>query len=181
MKGIKDKIAAMKKKVKGKIAAKIKGKKKAVAVAGLAAGIIALAGCMETQPASRATSATITKPCVEVAVGNNVSNVTVTAYIHVQDVAQSSADSKGSTETQTATPTMDIRPDLDVNYNDALKKATDASWGVLDLLTEAGQQAVLKLMASKVSGVVSVPAKNGDSIQVQCENGQCSVYKDCER
>ena len=90
-----------------------------------------------------------------------------------------SLESTGSTDTfsQTATqtPTTDIKPDIDVHYNDALKNATDASKGVLEKLTDSGAQAVLKMMANKESGTVKVEQNDGTTATVECKDGQCSL------
>ena len=175
-KSVKEKIAVMKKKVKGKIA-KLKGKGASVAVVALA--LLAVCGCLDTAPASRATTASVSKPSVDVTVGSGASNVVVTAYIHVQDIGQASADSEGSTETQTITPTMDIRPDIDVRYNDAIAGATAASKSVLGSIGD-GLTAVLDLMQSKKSGTVAVTKTDGTAATVKCEDGQCSFCEDCQ-
>lgn len=172
-KSVKEKIAAMKKKVKGKIA-KLKGKGASVAVIALA--LLAVFGCLDTNPASRATSASVTKPSVGVSVGSCASNVVVTAYIHIQDIGQASADSEGSTETQTTTPTMDIKPDINVRYNDAIAGATAASKTVLGSIGD-GIEAVLQLMQSKSTGTVQVQKTDGTTATVECADGQCSFVR----
>ena len=92
-----------------------------------------------------------------------------------------SLESTGSTDTfsQTATqtPTTDVKPDLDVRYNDALKNATDASKGVLETLVSSSANKVLSLMQSKESGTVEVKKTDGTSATVQCEDGQCSFVE----
>ena len=90
-----------------------------------------------------------------------------------------SADSAGSTETQTATPTLDVRTRVDARYNDALAAASTASKGVIDSLTEAGANKVLSLMADKSTGTVEVQKKDGTTATVKCENGQCEICTDC--
>ncbi len=178
-KTIKEKIAKGKAKIAEKLAAKVKAKKSGCSnctpACIFAVVSLALAGCMETQPASRATTATYGDIIVKV--GDDAKSNTV--HISLGDGALASADSAGSTETQTATPTMDIKPDIDVAYNDAIKNATDASKGVLEKLTDSGAQAVLKMMSEKTSGTVTVPTKDGGSMVVKCENGQCAPCDDC--
>ena len=71
------------------------------------------------------------------------------------------------------------KPDIDVAYNDAIKNATDASKGVLEKLTDAGAATVLKMMTDKTSGTVTVPTKDGGSMVVKCEGGQCAPCEDC--
>lgn len=170
---IKEKVKAKVAKVKAKVAkvkAKVKGGATAVAALALVA---ALTGCMDTNPASRATTANVT-----ITVRNEAGSNAVDITVH--DVAQASADSAGSTETQTATPTLDIRTRIDARYNDALKNATDASKGVLESLTTASANKVLSLMSSKETGKVEVEKADGSKAVVACENGQCSLCEDCE-
>lgn len=99
-----------------------------------AAAALAACGCMETQPASRATTATYGDITVEIAEGARSNIVRVT----IGDGALASADSTGSTETQTATPTMDVKPDIDVKYNDATGTAAAAVKGVAESLSAGG-------------------------------------------
>ena len=97
------------------------------------------------------------------------------------DGALASADSAGSTETQTATPTLDVRARLDARYNDAIAGATSASRSLLGSIGD-GLTAVLDLMASKKSGAVPVTLTDGSAATVRCENGQCSLCAegDCQ-
>ncbi len=92
-----------------------------------------------------------------------------------------SLESTGSTDTfsQTATqtPTADVKPNLDLRYNDAIKNATDASKGVLETLVSTSANKVLSLMQSKESGKVEVQKTDGTTATVQCENGQCSFVE----
>ena len=90
------------------------------------------------------------------------------------DGALASADSSGSTENQTATPTVDVKPDIDVRYNDAIAGATTASKGVLESLVDVGKAKVLSLMDSKATGTVEVQKVDGSTATVQCDGGQCS-------
>ena len=95
------------------------------------------------------------------------------------DGALASADSSGSTETQTATPTVDVKPDIDVRYNDAIAGATTASKGVLETLLASSANKVLALMQSKETSIVEVQKTDGTNATVKCENGQCSFCEDC--
>ena len=122
---------------------------------------------------------------------------TATTYVYVYDnaratfgsdfVSQMQANETSGTETQTSsptstptsTPTVDVKPDIDVAYNDAIKNATDASKGILEKLTDAGAATVLKLMSDKSTGAVVVPTKDGGTMTVKCEDGQCSECTDC--
>lgn len=177
MKTIKDKIKAKAKATKGKVKGKLKGAKKAKAVAVLAVAALALSGCLDTAPASRATSANY-RIEVTVKVGDSARNNKFELPFTIGDGALASADSAGSTETQTTTPTMDIKPDLDVKYNDAISGATAASKTVLGSIGE-GLEAVLKLMQSKETGTVAVTKTDGTAATVKCENGQCEFCADC--
>ena len=171
-KPVKDKVKAKIAKVKDKVKS-IKGKVKGVAAVAVLCGFLAaLAGCsFDTTPASRATTATITVEVRNYGGTNSVSN-------SVHDVAQASADSEGSTETQTATPTLDIRTKIDARYNDAISGATAASKTTLGLIGD-GITGVLDMMASKKSGTVAVTKTDGTPATVKCENGQCSICEDC--
>lgn len=177
MKTVKDKIKEKAKATKGKVKGKLKAAKACAALFLCAA----LCGCATAQPASRATTAAYDRiqPRVEVDVGDWASSNTVAITVNVTlgDGALASADSAGSTETQTATPTLDIKPDIDVRYNDAIAGATSSSKDVLDLVKE-GKEAVLALMQSGETGTVSVTKTDGTPASVKCENGQCSLCED---
>ena len=113
-----------------------------------------------------------------------VSNGVVVAEADVSPYAvelftQTQANEGSETISPTATPTLDIKPDINVHYNDALKTATDASKGVLESLSEASCKAVLGLMSSKQSGVLDVERSDGTAAKVKCEDGQCSFCTDC--
>lgn len=178
MKTIKDKIKAKAKATKEKVKGKLKGAKKAKAVAVLAVAALALSGCLDTAPASRATSANY-RIEIAVKVGDNARDNKFDLPFTIGDGALASADSAGSTETQTTTPTMDIKPDIDIKYNDAIAGATAASKTVLGSIGD-GLEAVLKLMQMKESGTVAVTKTDGTSATVKCENGQCEFCTDCD-
>lgn len=178
MKTIKEKIKAKAKATKEKVKGKLKGAKKAKAVAVVAVAALALSGCLDTAPASRATTANY---CIEIAVkvGDNARDNKFDLPFTIGDGALASADSAGSTETQTTTPTMDIKPDIDIKYNDAIAGATAASKTVLGSIGD-GLEAVLKLMQTKESGTVAVTKTDGTAATVKCENGQCEFCTDCD-
>ena len=167
-KPVKDKVKAKAKAVKTKVKGKVKTVLALVALS-------VLAGCMDTAPASRATTATYTFAFEfdDSARGNTI-NLTL------GDGALASADSSGSTETQTATPTLDIRTKIDARYNDAIAGATSASKGVLESLLSTSANKVLEMMQSKETGTVKVQKTDGSEATVKCENGQCSFCEDCE-
>lgn len=128
----------------------------------------ALCGCSTATPASRATTATYQ---FRFELGDNAKSVTINTTMG--DGALASADSEGSTETQTATPTLDIKPDIDLRYNDAIAGASAASKDVLSVLTGEAKEKVLALMQSKGTGTVEVKKADGTSATVECADGQC--------
>ena len=166
---VKEKAKALKEKLKG-------AKKCAALVAALVATV--LCGCLDTNPASRANDNRVgdIEPTVKVVIEQGaISNtVAVTMPITLGDGLIASADSAGSTETQTAKPTLDIRTKIDARYNDALAAASTTSKGVIESLTEAGANKVLSLMADKSTGTVEVQKKDGTTVTVECKDGQCS-------
>lgn len=187
---VKDKVKAKAKTVKDKM----KGAVKVLAAAFLCA---ALAGCMDTAPASRYTASTVG----DITVKNNVDDfrnrpgpwatnaappaafapsplVSITTTISLSDMTMASADSEGSTETQTATPTLDVRTRVDARYNDAISGATAASKTVLGQIGD-GATAVLDMMLSKKSGTVKVTKTDGTEATVECKDGQCSFASGC--
>lgn len=172
----KDKIKGKAKAIKQKVKGKLKGKKCAALVALFMCA--ALCGCLETTPASRATTANY-RIDVTVKVDDGAKGNTFNLPFTIGDGALASADSAGSTETQTTTPTMDIKPDIDVRYNDAIAGATAASKTVLGSIGD-GIEAVLGLMQSKGKGTVTVTKTDGTSAIVSCKDGQCEFCKDCE-
>ena len=166
----KDRIKAKAKATKEKVKAKVKA---SVAIMAAILSLVLYEGCSTATPASRATTAEYR---IEFSLGDAARSNTVTFTFG--DGALASADSAGSTETQTATPTTDIKPDLDLRYNDAIAGATTASKGVLETLTQSGMEKVLSLMSSGGSGQVTVEKKDGGQAVVTCENGQCTTCKD---
>lgn len=179
---VKAKAAAVKAKAKG-IKGKCKGGKCSYCAA-LAILLALVCGCMDTNPASRANDNRVgdIEPTVKVVIEQGaISNtVAVTMPITLGDGLIASADSAGSTETQAATPTLDIRTKIDARYNDALAAASTTSKGVIESLTEAGANKVLALMADKSTGTVEVQKKDGTTATVECKDGQCSFRGSAE-
>ncbi len=180
------KIAAAKR----KIARKCKGKCAALLAAlGLA---VVLAGCSTSnsaQPAKSQTQNNTFDDCIiVVATKCSVSNRVVRAdgtkdipAVELFTMAQSqeSSGTESFSPTATQTPTTDVKPDIDVHYNDAMKNATDASRGVLESLVDSSAKAVLQMMAEKKTGTVQVTKTDGSTATVECKDGQCSVCTDC--
>ena len=155
---IKEKAAAVK--------AKLKGAKPAAAKCCILAALsLALVGCLDTAPASRATTANYRiEVAVKVADGarGNTFNVPFT----IGDGALASADSAGSTETQTATPTMDVKPDIDVEV--PVNKSGGGAQSVGSVLGDAAASAVKGLMSK------GTDAKT-DAKQPACADGSCTT------
>lgn len=153
-----------------------------VAAIGLAA-VASIAGCMTPEQASRSTNATYGDMEAKVAtdIGEKAHNnaVTVDIKVTIGDGAIASADSSGSTESQTQTPTFDISPKTDLRYNDAIAGASVASKNVLSDIIGTGKDAVLAMMAAKQSGTVKVQKTDGTEAVVECKDGQCSFCEDC--
>ena len=173
---IKGKAKAMKKKIKSKIKGKTKCKAKKAAVAtAVVAMMLCVCGCLETQPASRATTATYGD--VVIRMGEKSHHNTV--EIKLGDGAIASADSTGSTETQTATPSMSIPVRVDARYNDAVKSGGDALTALVESLTPAAKEALNKAVSEKYTGTLELEKTDGSKVQVECKDGVCTECADC--
>ena len=129
---------------------------------------------METQPASRATTATYGDIIVKIGDDAHDNSVTIT----LGDGALASADSAGSTETQTATPTMDIKPDIDVNYGTlgvGGKAGGSAAMEFLQSLAPESYQLLKSYIESRKSGELTLNKKDGTTVCVECSDGACTV------
>lgn len=186
----KAKTAAKIAKADRKIARKCKGGKLASLLAAFGLAILAT-GCStahSAQPAKAQTQNNTFDDCIiVVATHASVSNRIVTAegtkdipavelFTQTQSLESSGTESFAQTATQT--PTTDVKPDLDVHYNDAMKNATDASKGVLESLVDSSAKAVLQMMAEKKTGTVQVTKTDGSTATVECKDGQCSLCTD---
>ncbi len=191
----KDKAKVKAAKAEAKIARKCRGGKcgkcAAIVVAfALASMLVGCATSDSAQPAKSQTQNNTFSDCIIIAATQcSVSNRIVTAegtkdipavelFTQTQSLESSGTESFAQTSTQT--PTTDVKPDIDVHYNDALKNATDASKGVLESLATASANKVLSMMASKESGTVEVTKTDGSKATVECKDGQCSLCTDCE-
>lgn len=188
-----------KEKVKAKIAkakAKIARKTKGACALFLAFGLALLCGCSTSdsaQPAKSQTQNNSFEDCIiVVATKCSVSNRIVSAdgtkdipavELFTQTQSLESSGTESFSQTATQTPTTDVKPDLDVHYNDAMKNATDASRGVLETLVDSSAKAVLQMMSEKKSGTVQVTKTDGSTATVECKDGQCSLCTDgsCDR
>jgi hypothetical protein len=183
IKNIKAKVAAKVAKGKKKVEEKCKGCKggKCAPAVVLCCGVLAavLSGCrMGEQPTAQRAQTSNTKVEFVVKDGGRA-NFTFGAEFVSLAQANETSGTESFANTPTSTPTVDVKPDVDVKYNDVMAGATATSKSVLDTLTDAGVAAVLKLMADKTSGTVSVTQKDGTPVVVKCEGGQCSICEDC--
>lgn len=185
----KAKTAAKIAKAKAKVARKCKGKCAAIVAA---FGLTLLCGCSTSesaQPAKAQTQNNTFDDCIfVVATHCSVSNRIVTAEgtkdapsveLLTQTQSLESNGTESFAQTATQTPTTDVKPDIDVKYNDAIAAASSTSKGILETLTAAGAESVLAMMESKGSGQVTVEKKDGSKAVVTCENGQCTTCTDC--
>ena len=188
----KAKVAKMKEKVARKSGKAKKGA--AAAVAALALAFL-FAGCASSESAQPAKSQTLTADLdhCTIIIAGKVSmpvagtNQTITAEgeklptveLLTQTQSLESSGTESFAQTSTQTPTTDIKPDVDVHYNDAIKNATDASKGVLESLASASANKVLSMMASKETGTVEVEKTDGTKATVECKDGPCSICTDC--
>ena len=144
---------------KAKIAAKC-GRKAAKACAVIAL-LAAVAGCATSDPSSRSTSAKYGDIIVKV--GDGASNNTVT--VTLGDGAIASADSEGSTESTTATPTntTDVKPQTDVNTTGGrtagVLESVVGAFGAW-LATPSGKEA-----AAKCDGASCSPCGGGSCVK----------------
>ena len=171
---IKEKAAAVKAKLKG-------AKPAAVKCCILAALSLALVGCLDTAPASRATTASY-RIEVAVKVADGARGNTFNMPFTLGDGALASADSAGSTETQTATPTLDVKPDVNLNYaqgggitnrGTGGAKASGAA-GILESLTAEGLAALKDYVTGRKTGTVTLQKKDGSTVTADCKDGSCT-------
>ena len=152
-----------------------------------ASAALILAGCSTSdsaQPAKSATMSNTFDDCIiVVATQASISNRIVRAdgtkdapSLELFTVTQALESSGTETYSQTATqtPTTDVKPDLDVHYNDAVGTGGSAAKGLLETLTAESAATLRAYIAEKKSGVVTVTTKDGQTQQVQCKDGVCS-------
>ena len=173
-KPLKERVKAKAKAVKAKVKAKIKA---SVAIMAAILSLVLYEGCSTATPASRATTATYQ---FRFELGDNAKSVTINTTMG--DGALASADSEGSTETQTATPTLDIKPDVNLNYaqgggitnrGTGGAKASGAA-GILESLTAEGLAMLKEYVTGKKSGTVTLQKKDGTTVTADCKDGSCT-------
>ncbi|MBQ3808328.1 MAG: hypothetical protein II840_10290 [Kiritimatiellae bacterium] len=183
----KDKAARKTAAAKRKIERKTKCGKVAAILAAFALAAI-LTGCTtadSAQPAKSQTQTNTFKDCIViVATQASVSNRVVRAdgskdIPAVELFTQTqSLESTGSTDTfgqtNTQTPTTDIKPDVDVHYNDAVGKGSDAAAAFLSPLTSESFAALCDYVTNKKSGSVTVTKKDGTTETLECKGGSCT-------
>lgn len=175
---VKAKAAEVKAKVKG-IKARVKGKfgKSCAVVAALALAHI-VCGCSTADPASRSNENSVgdIEPNVKIVLENSSSNVVnATVMIKLSDGLMASADSKGSTETQTATATTDVKPQTDLRYNDAIGAGGNAVSAFVSSLTTEGAALLRDYVTNKKSGKITVTKTDGTTETLDCANGTCTT------
>lgn len=173
-KPLKERVKAKAKAVKAKVKAKIKA---SVAIMAAILSLVLYEGCSTATPASRATTATYQ---FRFELGDNAKSVTINTTMG--DGALASADSEGSTETQTATPTLDIKPDVNLNYaqgggitnRGTGGKATGGAARILESLTAEGLAMLKEYVTGKKSGTVTLQKKDGSTVTAECKDGSCT-------
>lgn len=183
----KDKAARKTAAAKRKIARKCKGGRVAAIVAAFALAAI-LTGCTtanSAQPAKANTMHNTFDDCIiVVATHASVSNRIVTAEgtkdapaVELFTQTQS-LESTGSTDTfgqaNTQTPTTDIKPDIDLHYNDAVGTGGKAASDFLSSLSAESFAALRDYIKSGKSGKVTVTKKDGTTETLDCADGSCS-------
>lgn len=174
-KSTKEAVKERAKGIKERVKAKVKGSKvKAAAVALVAA--FALLGCATSDPASRLTKAEYgdIKVCVE----ENVRDVTIN--VTIGDGAIASADSAGSTESITATPTNDVKPDTNievpVNKSGGGAQSVGSVFG--DAVASAFKGAFTKddkaATATAATDASATAQKSADCTDGSCTTGSCT-------
>ena len=143
--------------------------------------LVALVGCSTATPASRATTANY-EITVKVNVDESAKSTTVNVPFTFGDGALASADSSGSTESQTATPTLDIKPDVNVNYaqgggimsrGTGGAKASGAA-GILESLAAEGLAMLKDYVTNKKTGTVTLAKTDGTTVTADCKDGSCT-------
>lgn len=182
----KDKAKAKIAKAKAKVARKCKRGMAAI-VAAFLLGVL-LMGCSTAnsqQPAKSQTQTNDIRDCVIVIASNaTISNGVVTAEggtapsLEILTQTQS-LESTGSTDTfsqaNTQTPTTDVKPDVDLHYNDAIGAGGSAAKSFTDSLSTAGLALLSDYIKNKKSGKITVEKKDGTTETLNCENGKCTT------
>lgn len=188
-KPVKEAVKAKTKTIKSKVKAKCKGAKCACGM--LALGALCMAGCATSdsqQPAKSATMSNTFEDCIIVVAGNATipmkgTNMTITAdgaslpslemFTLAQNLESSGTESYSPSATQT--PTNDVKPDVDVHYNDAIGAGSSAATSFIDLLTAESATMLKSYISEKKSGTITVTKKDGSTETVTCKDGKCTL------
>ena len=133
-----------------------------------------LIGCATSDPSSRSTRGEYGD--IKITFDHSSSNV---VNVTLGDAAVASADSSGSTETTTATPTntTDIKPQTDVNTTGGrtagVLESIVGAFGTW-LATPSGKEAAAASSPAAATSVACPDGKCGDS-----SGGACSTCTDC--
>lgn len=180
------KIAAAKRKIARKCKGKCASLFAAFALAMLATGC---STAHSAQPAKAQTQNNTFDDCIiVVATHCSISNRTVTAegtkdapavelFTQTQSLESSGTESYSQTATQT--PTTDVKPDVDLHYNDAVGKGSQVATSFLDSLTAESAALLRSYIAGKKTGNVTVTKKDGTTQTVECKDGECAECQDC--
>lgn len=175
-----------------KAKAKIVRKTKGTAAIVVAAILSIFAGCSTAdsqQPAKSATMNNTFNDCniivaakakvpvkgatnsVIEAEGGNLPSLEV--LTQTQSLESSGTESFAQANTQT--PTTDIKPDVDVHYNDAIGAGGSAAKSFVDSLTSAGTALLSDYICNKKSGKITVTKKDGTTETLDCDGGKCTT------
>ena len=170
---------------KAKIAAKCGKRVTKCAALTLLAAACWLTGCATSDPSSRSTSGKYGDFTVRVEIDQReaVSNVVnVTVPVTLGDAAVASADSAGSTETTTATPTntTDVKPDTDINTTGGrtagVLESIVGAFGTW-LATPSGKEAAAAAAPAATTSAACPGGNCGDSSGGACPT--CTTCTDC--
>lgn len=183
----KDKIKAKVEKANAKTKGRVK---KTVAKAACALAIaIVIAGCLhpgEQAAKSETMNVTIRDSVIAVNIGAKKSTANCTSNtvelaesertydVTILSQAQSLESSGSETFGQTQTPTQDIKPDIDLHYNDAVGTGGKAASDFLSSLSAESFAALRDYIKSGKSGKVTVTKKDGTTETLDCADGSCS-------
>ena len=195
----KDKAARKVAAAKRKIERKTKGGKVAAIVAAFALAAI-LTGCTtadSAQPAKSQTQENRFDGCTFVmAAKTTISNGVIVAEGDAAPALEmftqtQSLESTGSTDTfgqaNTQTPTTDIKPDVDLHYNDAIGAGGSVGASFVNSLTAESAALLKSYIDGKKTGKVTVTTKDGKTETLDCADGTCTTSsgtkitaEDCE-
>ena len=183
----KDKAARKTAAAKRKIARKCKGGKIAAIVAAFALAAI-LTGCTtadSAQPAKSQTQENRFDGCTFVmAAKTTISNGVIVAEGDAAPALEmftltQSLESTGSTDTfgqaNTQTPTTDIKPDVDLHYNDAIGAGGSVGASFVNSLTAESAALLKSYIDGKKTGKVTVTTKDGKTETLDCADGTCTT------